>query len=94
MRQYKQRHFYIQDITTDLKALYSYNTLVGYQYYNNVLFTKRKYSPTTSKQCTMYTHENNLKRHNIDDNTLKHIYNSTFTHNKIDEINYILLTQN
>jgi hypothetical protein len=78
MQRYKQRNFYIHDIGNKLKALYSYSTLVGYQFGKEVLFTTKKYSTTTSKQCTQYTNENGLTRYNISQDTLTTINNNIF----------------
>lgn len=78
MKQYKQRQFYIRDIGYKLKALYSYSTLVGYQFGDEVLFTTKKYSTTTSKQCTQYTNENGLTRYNIPEDTLAIINDNIF----------------
>lgn len=77
MTRYKQRNFYTDDQAFGVKKLYSYSTLVGFQVNNDVFFTKQKYSSTTSKQCTMYANENNLKRHNIDINTFNTLKNET-----------------
>lgn len=88
--QYKQRNFYIETKADNLHILYSYNTPVGVQYLDKVFFTTQKYSVTTSKQCTQYTYENNLKRYNIPQQTLTDWLQLSYIYNLVDNINYYL----
>ena len=91
MQQYKHRNFYTHEIVSNLELLYSYDTLVGVRYFDKVFFTTKKYSSTTSKQQTMYTNENKLKRYNVEQQVIDKIHNWYFGrnyHNIIDELNF------
>ena len=67
LKQYKQRNFYTVDLGKGRKALISYQTLVGIERGDIAFLTPYKYSPTTSKQQTMYVNENNLMRVTMDE---------------------------
>ena len=92
-QRYKQRNFYTRQLTQSLTELYSYDTLVGYRYNNYVLFTTKKYSPTTSKQCTQYTNENYLTRYNISQNWIDTLSNCLTVHQQLDLIKLTLKQQ-
>lgn len=84
-KQYKQRNFYTETLATNLERLYSYNTCIGYRYFDDVFYTKRKYSRTTSKQQTQYAHENNLKVYYLERDELCRYIPSIY--NLIDTLN-------
>lgn len=89
MQRYKQRNFYIQDLANGLKRLYSYETCIGYQYFDDVFYTPRKYSRTTSKQLTQYAGENALKRYFLPNNDLCENFWNKSLYNIIDELNFV-----
>lgn len=84
-KQYKQRNFYTEELSTGLEKLYSYNTCVGYRYLDCVFYTTRKYSRTTSKQQTQYARENNLKVYYLENDDICRLYTSLY--NLIDTLN-------
>lgn len=89
-QRYKQRNFYTKQLTQSLTELYSYDTLVGYRYNNHVIFTTEKYSTTTSKQCTQYTNEQHLTRHNVSQKWINALSNAYTIHQQLGLIEIIL----
>ena len=89
--QYKSRNMYLYyvhpngqfDKKQEIYQIWSYSTIVGY--YNKTthyaIFTKHKYSRTTTKQITMLCNENQLN-HDFIDKT----FNNMFTYDDINEI--------
>ena len=89
MKQYKHRNFYTHDLTSDLQVLFSYNTCVGFRYYDCVFYTPNKYSVTTSKQQTQFANENKLKRYTLPNNDMCRNFLTTNIYTIIDNLNFV-----